>query len=160
MSLTFDPTSDQTIFDGAELVTLAQPGEPLSAVMVSALRRGANTAESEPSGGRYTASDFTWHVPAAQLTERPEIGAVLTDADGQRHTVLEAALESLATRWRLRTRNLVIAGGLDRLVRFERATWTKDGCVRRWPCGACTAPAFRPASSRKPRAWKPSTTAG
>jgi head-tail adaptor len=128
MTIAFDPSADQTIFDGAEPVMLVQPGEPQSPVVVYALRRGPTRREAEPSGGQHTAADATWHVAAAELTLRPEIGAVLVDSEAQRHTVLEAALETRATRWRLRTRNLAIAGGLDRLVSFERATWTKDAC--------------------------------
>lgn len=128
MTITFNPSTDLATFDGAEPVMLTQPGEPQSLVVVNALRRKLAHQEAEPSSGRYTSADATWHVSAAQLFERPEIGAVLTDSDGQRHTVLEVALETRGTRWRLRTRNLAIAGGLDRLVTFERATWTKDAC--------------------------------
>ena len=161
MTVAFDPSSDPSVFDGAELVTLTQPGEPQSLVVSQRPAPPANMEEAEPSGGQYTAADATWHVTAVQLTERPEIGAVLTDSDGQRHTVLEVALESLATRWRLRTRNLAIAGGLDRLVSL-RAGDLDQGRLRR--AGGRVepgiAPALRPASSRSRPTSRTNTTGG
>jgi len=91
--MSFDPSSDfAEVVDGVESVTLnrrgSTPGGTGEAVQ-NALRRAVTVAEAAHSGGRFTASDVTWHLPCSELSNRPRLGDVITDGDGRRWTVLE-----------------------------------------------------------------------
>ncbi|MGA2031671.1 MAG: hypothetical protein ABSG68_05405, partial [Thermoguttaceae bacterium] len=77
--------------DGRETVVLF-PGEAdadaAASVVLHALRRAVTTREAAASGGRYTTSDVTWHLPAAELSAPPQLADIIRDQDGCRWTVL------------------------------------------------------------------------
>ncbi|MEE9603278.1 MAG: head-tail adaptor protein, partial [Thermoguttaceae bacterium] len=80
------------------------------------------------SNGKYTASDLTWHLPCEQLSKRPGLGDVITDAGGQRWTVLDVRAATLQSRWQCSTRNLAVVYALDDTVTVLKAVYAKgDG---------------------------------
>jgi hypothetical protein len=122
----FDPTNDfAETTDGLTPVTVTRPGGSTSNEVTHALRRPIRTREAERSGGRYTASDVTWHLPASELSFAPRPGDVIVDAEGQRWTVLDVTQTTLGARWRCVSRNLAIVHGLDEYVDVEKATYAK-----------------------------------
>jgi len=122
----FDPTDDfANTSDGLTSVTLIRPGGSASTEVNHALRRPVRTREAEKSGGCYTASDVTWHLPASELSGAPRPGDVIVDAEGQRWTVLDVTETTLGARWRCVSRNLAVAHGLDEYVDVEKAAYAK-----------------------------------
>ena len=122
----FDPTDDfANTTDGLTSVTVTRPGGSNSAEVSHALRRPIRTREAERSGGRYTASDVTWHLPASELSFAPRPGDLIVDAEGQRWTVLDITQTTLGARWRCVSRNLAVVHGLDEYVDLEKATYAK-----------------------------------
>lgn len=112
----FNPTSDLAIADGIETVALVRRGDDPDApgtVIQNVLRRAVTTREVAASDGRYTTSDVTWHIPAAELADPPQVGDMLRDSGGQRWTVLEVAATALGSRWRCTARRLAVVEGLD-----------------------------------------------
>lgn len=140
MTLSFDPSNDlPNVADGTESVTLLRrgstPGTP-GTTIDGALRGAAATGEATvgnrheirrraDSDGKLLASDLVWHLPAGQLEEPPRPGDVVLDGSGARWTILEARSVTLQTRWRVNTRNLAIAHGLDDTVTILKATYAK-----------------------------------
>jgi hypothetical protein len=100
----FLPSTDfATIIDGLEPVTLRRrrtDADPAEARIACALRTTVKTHELAAGGGKYTASDAVWHLPAAELSEPPALGDLLCDGAGRRWAVLEVARTTLGTRWR------------------------------------------------------------
>ena len=122
----FDPTDDfSNTSDGLTSLTVTRPGGSASSEVTHALRCPIRTREAEKSGGRYTASDVTWHLPASELSAAPRPGDVIVDAEGQRWTVLDVAESTLSGRWRCVSRNLAVVHGLDEYVDIEKASYTK-----------------------------------
>ncbi len=122
----FDPTDDfANTSDGLTSVTVTRPGGATSTEVSRALRRPIRAREAEKSGGRYTASDVTWHLPASELSAAPRPGDVIVDAEGQRWTVLDVTETTLGDRWRCVSRNLAVVHGLDAYVDIEKATYSK-----------------------------------
>lgn len=113
-----------TVTDALESVTLKRPGSSLAA-SVTALRRAARTDEALPSRGRVLAGDVRWHLHAAIVPWPPQPGDQIVDASGAVWTVLESALQTLASRWRCDSRDLAVAHGLDAVVSIERAVFRK-----------------------------------
>ncbi|MBI2826709.1 MAG: hypothetical protein HYX69_18715 [Planctomycetia bacterium] len=135
MPVSFNPAADLSSFDGLETVMLAQPSGGAGVQVAEALRRHVQTREAEASDGRYTTNDLDWHLPAAALAEEPAVGTVITDGEGIRWIVLAVERDTLGTRFRCRSRNLAIHGGLDRLVKLQLATWIKGAsgaAMARW----------------------------
>jgi len=141
MSLSFNPANDfPTVADGTETVTLLRRGAAPDTPGIQidgALRGPAATAEpivggrhevrrQADSDGNVLSSDLVWHLPAAELDGPPQPGDVLLDGAGTRWTILEARSVTLQTRWRVITRNLAIAHGLDDTVTVLAATYTKS----------------------------------
>lgn len=136
MTTNFSTADDfTTVADGFEAVTLlrreslAGPGENIP----HALRRAIDTAEvidgnrkTIESDGRYTSADAAWNLPAVELTSPPRLGDVIEDAAGRRWTILETRLVALGSRWRLRTRELSIAYGLEDLIDILKAEYTQS----------------------------------
>ena len=126
MSVNFDPTEDfQTISDGLRPVTLTRPGTDLSIEVPEALRRAILRRDTVDSDGRYTASDFVWHLPVATLSEVPQAGDILIDETGAHWTILGARPATFGSRWHCVCRNLAVAYGLDATVDIEKAAITK-----------------------------------
>jgi hypothetical protein len=137
-----NPTDDlTTIADGLETVTLLRRGSASGegTIIAHALRRAMTAFEASiatsadvhkqvPSGGRNTAADVVWHLPAAELAEAPRLGDWIVDADAQRWTILEVKLASLGARWRCETRNVAVACGLDDTIGVLKASYVKSAC--------------------------------
>ena len=128
--MNLDPSTDFVqAADGLEAVTLRRRGSDLvsaGTAIAHALRRVVTTREAAASGGRVTASDVTWNLPAAELTEPPRLGDILCDASGRRWTVLDVARTTLGSRWRCTSRNLAVVYGLDDTITVLRATYAKS----------------------------------
>ncbi|MHB1033229.1 MAG: phage head completion protein [Pirellulales bacterium] len=123
---------DLACCDRLEAVTVVEPGGA-SARVAGALRRAATAREAAPGNGCYVQSDLVWHLPAEELAAPPSPGARIIDAAGDAWTVLSVQRQALGSRWRCHARNLVIAGGLDRFVTLQKATWNPG------PSGALVA---------------------
>jgi hypothetical protein len=122
----FDPADDfPNTSDGLTSVTVTRPGGSSCSEVSHALRRPIRTREAEKSGGRYTASDVTWHLPASELSAAPRPGDVIVDAEGQRWTLLDVTQTTLGARWRCVSRNLAVVHGLDAYVDVEKAEYAK-----------------------------------
>jgi hypothetical protein len=138
MALEFDPSADLVgVTDGLETVTLRRRGSSVATVITHALRRAVTTREATvlnryntrkrevPTGGRYTNSDAAWHLPTQQLGDRPRLGDLIVDGQGQRWTILDVQLATLRTRWRCTARDLAVAFALDDTVTILEATYAK-----------------------------------
>jgi hypothetical protein len=129
MSLSFDPSSDFVrAADGLEPVTLLRGGTSAAAAgtaIAHALRCAVTTREAAASDGRYTASDVVWHLPVAEVSQRPRLGDVLRDAQGVCWVVLDVVESTLGSRWRCTARSLAIAHGLDATITILRAAYPK-----------------------------------
>lgn len=152
MSLEFNPSTDfAAVTDGTEPVTLVRRGRVPGAtetVVPHALRRAVATAEARvsnryntqkqaPSGGRYTASDATWHLSCAELPDGPRPGDTILDGAGRRWTILEVQRATLGARWQCAARNLAVACGLDDTITILIATYHKGS-------GGAAEPAWVP----------------
>ena len=123
----FDPTSDfETIADGLDTVTLTRPGTALLIEIPNALRRAILRRDTVDSDGRYTASDFVWHLPVAAFEETPQAGDVLIDNNGARWTILGVRPATFGSRWHCVCRNLATAYGLNVTVDIEKAVFAKS----------------------------------
>ena len=137
MTVNFDPDGDfADTIDGLETVTLLRRGSSGATVVTHALRRAAttdeptlhnrsNTRKVVPGGGRHTASEVTWHLPAEQLGSSPGLGDSIVDADGRRWTILDVQLTTLRSRWRCSTCNLAVVYGLDDTISILKASYAK-----------------------------------
>jgi len=126
MTLDFDPGDDfAAVTDQLQPVTLSRPDGGATAQVAHALRRVMTTSEARQSGGKYTAGDVAWHLPASELTTLPRLGDVIIDGQGGRWTVLVVHRATIDTRWRCVCRNLALVHGLDDFVDVEKATYTK-----------------------------------
>lgn len=119
--------------DDIEAVAFRNRGAPAGIADVQAFRRALRTSEVAASNGKYTRSDLTWHVPVLNLagdaqlgTTEPIPGAVITDPNGHRWTVLDQSLETRNSRWRFITRNLAIFWGLNSSVTIQKARQVKQ----------------------------------
>lgn len=126
MAANFDPSADfTTVADGVTTVMLTRPGSGLSVEVPGALRRAILRRDTADSDGRFTMSDFVWHLPVASLAVSPQPGDVLIDEAGDRWTILGVRPATLDSRWHCVCRNLIAAHGLDITVDIERAVITK-----------------------------------
>jgi hypothetical protein len=126
MALQFDPSDDLAqVVDGLAAVIVTRPGSSAKTDVPHALRRPIRTREAQESGGRYTAGDVVWHLPASELSTAPRPGDVILDAGGGRWTVLDVRQTTLDGRWRCVARELAVVHGLDQHVDIEKATYAK-----------------------------------
>ncbi len=148
MTFSFNPGGDLArVADGSETVRLlrrgAAPGSS-GIVVAGALRQSANSQQAvvgnrneirrpAESDGKLVASDAVWHLPAEQLGEPPRLGDWIVDSTKIRWTILEVQSATLGSRWRLTTRNVAVAHGLDDTVTILKATYAKG------PAGAAEA---------------------
>lgn len=114
------------VADNLEPVTLRTPGTTATLDVPEALRRRVSVSEAAAAGGKYSASDVAWHLPAGVVTVQPALGSTITDSAGSTWTVLEVHLETLGSRWRCVARDLAIAGRLDTVITIEKAAVTKS----------------------------------
>ena len=121
-----DPSADfQTVADGLRPVTLTRPGSDLAIEVPGALRRAILRRDTVDADGRYTASDFVWHLPVATLSETPQAGDILIDETGAPWTILGARPATFASRWHCVCRNLIVAYGLNDTVDIQKAVIAK-----------------------------------
>jgi hypothetical protein len=126
MTLDFDPTTDfQNVADALQPVTVATPGSSKTTEVAHALRGRVTTREARRSGGRLTAADVVWHLPAAELPEPPRPGDVIREAGGRRWTVLKVQAATLDGRWRCAARDLAVVHRLDDTIEIQQATYAK-----------------------------------
>jgi hypothetical protein len=118
-------------------VTVCRPGGGPGVLVPHALRRRGLVRESAVSQGQAAGDDVVWHLPTAELPERPEPGYRIIDAGGERFTVLQVRDHSLPGRWRCVTRNLTVAHGLDQYIDIEKAVYAKGE-------GGAETPAWHP----------------
>ena len=92
--------------------------------LASAKRRALTYRELSAANGVYTGQDLVWLLPAAVLPSGvvPKMADVIRDSTGTPWTVLEAALNTLQTYWRLTTRDRVLAYGLRDTISVWRPT--------------------------------------
>ena len=126
----FTPGTDfETVTDGLERadVTLR------SGVVVNvtnALRRAVGHAEAEESYGDVRQVDTVWHLPVAEIAERPDLGALLTSMgecqdEDLTWVVLSVAQQTLRARWRRLCRVLDVRNVLATVVTIQSVTYSK-----------------------------------
>lgn len=117
---------DAAVLDGREMVRLVPADCLRTPVWLAALGRRVSVREAEASGGRYTAGDRRWHLPAAALEQAPAPGSLIEDAAGGQWVVLAVEQATWGSRYVCHGRRLALAGRLEERVTIERAEWTKD----------------------------------
>jgi hypothetical protein len=126
MTLAWDLSDDfLDAADGLEAVTLTSISGGTSAV-TGALRLRISEREAAASDGRYTRRDMRWHLPAAQVTSAPQVGATVTDGSGRVWTILQVDHDTRSSRWRCWCRLLRLSTLLNDRVHIQQASWTKD----------------------------------
>ena len=141
MTSGFNPQSDfAQVTDALEAVTLRRADGSGSTAVASALRRAMTTREAAASDGKYTTSDVSWHLAAAELPAPPRLGDQIIDATAEAWTILETQLATCGSRWKCTARNLALAGGLNTYITILREVATKG------PSGA-VEPTFVPYAS-------------
>lgn len=111
-----------SITDGMANVTLTRRGQ--SPVTVSALKREVTTREIAASQGRVLAGDRVFNLLASQLGSTPvRPGDVITDS-GRQWTILAVSSQTLDTRVRCETRDLIMALSLNELITIEEASYS------------------------------------
>ena len=126
MATLFTPTTEfVNTVDGLEAVTIKYPGTAGTTSVTHAKRRQVSTREAAASGGRYTTSDVSWHLPQTEATTRPKLGSKIVDSDSVYWTVLSVDDATRSTRWRCVSRALAIVAGLDTYVTVQRARYSK-----------------------------------
>lgn len=126
MAVGFDPSDDfPTVVDGLESISLLKRGGSTVTTISTALRRELSTAEIVDSDGMYLAGDTRWHVPNPENFREAQIGDIIKDDNRTRFVILEKRLDTLSVRWRFLCRNMIVAYGLDDMVRIVRATFEK-----------------------------------
>jgi head-tail adaptor len=107
-----------TYVDNLEPATLVLRGGSPSYDLTHAHRNQIDTSEHVPADGDVKQGDTIWQFPVSESVsvDTNLLGATLTDADGEVHTILSAAHQVFKTKWEVRTRNLAVASGLDTTV--------------------------------------------
>ena len=117
MTFITDIADDFTsITDGLSSVTVG------GLSVTNALRRQISIKEAESSGGKYLASDVTFHFPLTEHATQPDLGAIIADSDGN-WRIVSAAKQTLNTRWRCVCRLLAIDP--TSIVTIQLATYSK-----------------------------------
>ena len=126
MTLSWNPQADfLETADGLEAVTFTSVSGAATAVS-GALRLRITEQEAAASGGRYTRRDVRWHLPAAQVASAPQIGATITDGQGQTWTIRQVDHLARSSRWRCWCRLLQLSVVLGDRVHIQQASWSKD----------------------------------
>jgi hypothetical protein len=123
MAATTLHTADLAVFDQLETVRLRRRDSTQVLVLPGALRRAVGRREAQPSGGRYTAAEVRWHLPAVLLSEPPRPGCMLVDSAGETWVVLTVDRCTLGSRYVCTCRGLSIDDGLHQRVSVEQAQW-------------------------------------
>jgi len=135
MTLSWNPRDDfLDAADSLEAVTLTSTSGTNTPVS-GALRMRISEQEVAESNGRYTRRDVRWHLPAVQVAAPPQIGATITDGQGQKWTILEVDHDTRSSRWRCWCRLVRLTTTLSDRVNIQQASWTKDdhgGLVATW----------------------------
>jgi hypothetical protein len=122
MSMTFDATADlATVADRLEPIQFRRRGKANTTLVPHALRRRLQLHEARPSDGKVTRSDAVWHLPAGELPGPPRLGDAIVDAAGQVWTILDIERTESLGAWRVLTRELAVAAGLDQIVTIQQA---------------------------------------
>ena len=125
MTLTFAPSTDfEDVVDGLQAVTLVRRGKAATSI-ASALQRAIGEREAAASNGQYTSRDVRWHLPEAEVGDRPDVGDAIVDASGNRYTILETNHTTLGNRWVCIARDLVVFWRLTDWFTIEEATFSK-----------------------------------
>lgn len=137
MAVTLDLSDDYLIWDNRETITYtAEKRSGDSAYVIDDCKRRALTyRELAFSGGAYTSGDRAWLIPTAVIPDgiTPKIADRVTDDDGAVWTVLEAALNTYQSWWRLLTRNIVLAADLREVVTLSSPSTAQDAAGGRTP---------------------------
>jgi hypothetical protein len=127
MSMTFDPSGDlQAVADQLEPIKFRRRGMSSFTLVPHALRRRIRLREARSSDGHVLQSETVWHLPAGELLVAPRLGDLIVDAQDQMWTILDIERTDALGSWRLLSRNLAVAAGLDQLVTVEQAIPAKS----------------------------------
>ena len=134
MNLTLDVSTDYTIWDNRESVTYrlkTSSGAYQLYDLTDCMAEAPTFKEQAASGGVYTSQDRAWNLPAkivtaAVMAGQPKPGDQITDENGSTWTVLNVALNTWKTCWRLMCRNLALAYGLRDTITIQRGSVTRD----------------------------------
>jgi len=126
MAIEFDPKGDfAEVGDNLQAITLMRPGSSMFAGISKALIRSVITTDQSATRSMYVSStkpasqkavstsDVAWHFSTSELSETPQPGDMILDANGQRWTVLAVKKMTLHTRWMCACRNLAVVHGDD-----------------------------------------------
>jgi head-tail adaptor len=138
MTLTWDPGSDfRETADALEAVTLTSLSGSQTAIS-QALRMRISEQEAVASGGVYTRRDVKWHLPASALVSPPQLGATITDGQGQAWTIFEVDHDTRSSRYAcwcktvkpaaatLSPAALALLASLTERIHIQQAAWSKD----------------------------------
>lgn len=106
-------------------VTLVQRGKA-DIVVPYAFRKEVSYKEAVPTGGYVQQGDIAFRLPFAYVEEQPALGSLITDDRGDTYTVLTVTGFYKVAAWRCTARNLAVLTGLNKWVRFEEATYSKN----------------------------------
>lgn len=135
MPTTLDASLDWQLWDNVEEVTFRsnRSNSATPYTISSALGRAPNWKELQASNGAYTGQDKVWNLPASLVTaagavgiDLPKPGDTIIDESDATWTVLQVALNTWKTVWRLMCRNLSLAYGLRDTISIERGRLTRD----------------------------------
>jgi len=130
MTLTFTPGADfETVTDGLERADVTQRDGGVMNVTY-ALRRAVGHAEPEESYGDVRQADTVWHLPVAEMADRPDLGALLTSLgecqdEDLTWVVLSVAQQTLRARWRCVCRVLDVRNVTATVVTIQSVTYSK-----------------------------------
>lgn len=134
--------SDWKVWDNRESITYtveARTGDATHG-LDDCKRRQLQWKELAASGGAYVGGDRAWLIPVAKLPSgvTPKVADRITDGDGNTWTVLDAALNTWQTWWRLFARNLVLAADLRETVALYAPDEHQDNAGGRVPSYSVT----------------------
>ncbi|VTS03297.1 hypothetical protein [Tuwongella immobilis] len=125
-----NPTNNWKVWANREPVTLVSVNrvEDTSWLLVDCKRRAIGYRELSASAGIYTGMDLVWLIPRVKLPDgiQPKLADRIVDSTGVAWTVLEAALNTWQSWWRLVTRNLVLVHQLRDTIALIRPTNRPD----------------------------------
>lgn len=137
MAVTLDLSDDYLIWDNRETITytVEKRAGDVAHTIDDCKRRALTYRELAFSGGAYTSGDRAWLIPTVKLPAgvTPKIADRVTDGGGTAWTVLDAALNTFQSWWRLTTRNIVLAADLRELVTLSSPSAVQDAAGGRTP---------------------------
>jgi len=117
--MAIDLTTDHTMFDGLENVTLD------GGAVADCLQSFDAVVEAAPSEGGYVARECTWRLPSVPVIA-PIVGSVIVDAGGVSWVAQTVKHPRLGTGWVVGCRELDIAAGLTDLIALWPAVVALD----------------------------------